>query len=59
MSDISKCSGYDCPIRNKCFRFTALANESWQTYISPPGKYIGRKFVCDFFVDNKPFKFGK
>ena len=57
--DISKCNGINCPIRNKCFRFTAIASEFHQSYISPPGKYVGRKFTCEYFVDNKPFKFGR
>lgn len=56
MSDISKCSGYDCPKRNSCFRYTSFANENWQSYINPPGKWIGHQFKCDFFVDNKPLK---
>lgn len=56
MASISKCSGYDCPIRNTCYRFTSLSNEDWQSYIQPPGKWIGRKYTCKFFVDNKPLK---
>jgi len=24
-SDYAKCNGKDCPIRDKCFRFTAIA----------------------------------
>jgi hypothetical protein len=53
--DISKCSGYSCPIRNKCYRFTALASEH-QSYINPPGKWVGRKFECDFFLDIKKWR---
>jgi hypothetical protein len=33
MTDISKCEGIDCPIRDKCRRFTAKPNEYWQSYI--------------------------
>ena len=55
MSDISKCNGFDCPLRNKCYRFTAIANEHWQSYMNPPGKWIGRKFECEYYIDNKPY----
>ena len=57
MPDISLCNGYDCPRRNTCYRFTALPSKYEQSYINPPGKWIGRKFSCDFFIDNKPFKY--
>lgn len=33
MSDISMCEGKDCPIRDKCRRFTAKPNPYRQSYI--------------------------
>lgn len=32
MADISKCRGGDCPLKEKCFRFTAPTNEFRQSY---------------------------
>ena len=32
MADISKCSGDNCPLKETCYRFTAIADEIWQTY---------------------------
>jgi len=56
MPDISMCNGYDCPKRNKCYRFTARPDEYWQSYMNPPGKWIGRQFECEFFIDNEPYE---
>jgi hypothetical protein len=40
MSDITKCSGQGCPIKEKCFRFTASKNEYGQSYfIGTPGEW--------------------
>lgn len=33
MTDISMCQGIDCPIKEKCRRFTAKPNPQWQSYI--------------------------
>jgi hypothetical protein len=47
MSDICKCRGTDCPHREKCYRFTAPADEYRQTYfVDPPIKADG---TCDLF----------
>lgn len=40
MTDISKCAGIDCPIRETCYRFTAPADpyrQSWMVvrYVDP------------------------
>ena len=35
MADISKCNGFECSIRNECYRYTAKENDlcqSWSTY---------------------------
>lgn len=37
MADITKCEGLDCPLKEKCYRFTAKANEYRQSYfVEPP-----------------------
>jgi hypothetical protein len=46
MSDISKCLGTDCPHREKCYRFTAPADEYQAYFTEPPIKADG---TCDFF----------
>ena len=38
MSDISKCSGEGCPLREACYRFTAPTSEYHQSWIAPPYK---------------------
>lgn len=40
MADISMCSGICldgsiCPLREQCYRFLAVANDMWQSYIQP------------------------
>lgn len=35
MSDISKCAGNGCDLREECYRFTAPASQ-WQSFIVPP-----------------------
>jgi hypothetical protein len=46
MTDITKCDGIDCPIKEKCYRFTAVANEYGQsTFVETPFK-DGK---CDMF----------
>jgi hypothetical protein len=45
MPDIAKCWGRECPVKEKCFRFTAKPSER-QTYFANPPFIDGR---CDFF----------
>ena len=44
MTDISKCNGYDCPIRSMCYRHTAPSGEM-QSWIGPVYDHIKRE--CD------------
>jgi hypothetical protein len=49
MADITKCNppGTTCPHKEKCFRFTAPADEYGQAYfVKPPIKADG---TCDLF----------
>lgn len=34
MSDISKCSGNNCPLKKMCKRYTAPSG-AWQSYVLP------------------------
>ena len=38
MSDIAKCIGKDCKVKESCYRFTAPPSEYWQSYIMPKVK---------------------
>ena len=50
MADICMCSGKDCPVKEKCYRFTSLVNEYGQSYfLEPPGKIEEGKFTCDVY----------
>lgn len=54
MSDISKCKGVrgkeECPLKDKCYRYTALASEHYQSYIyHTPFREERGKIVCDLF----------
>jgi len=53
MSDISKCVGKDCPIKEECYRFTAPINEYWQAWLgdTPHNKENSDNFKCDLFWD--------
>ena len=50
MADITMCPGTDCPVKDKCYRFTANANEWGQSYfMNVPGKIVDDKFTCDMY----------
>jgi hypothetical protein len=50
MADITMCPGTECPVKYKCYRFTAKANEWGQSYfMSVPGKTVDDKFTCDHY----------
>jgi hypothetical protein len=38
MRDITKCFGIDCPLKEKCFRFTSLASVNQSYFINSPIK---------------------
>lgn len=46
MTDISKCCGNHCKIKDSCYRYTCPASK-FQSYFSPDPK------TCVFFIDNK------
>lgn len=45
MADISKCNGVNCPIKEKCYRYTA-PDSFWQVYAD--FEYDNE---CDYFWD--------
>ena len=45
MTDIAKCNGKNCPIKKKCWRYTAPTNEYRQTWSD--FKYNKKKKKCD------------
>ena len=50
MSDITKCRGINCPIKEHCKRYTAIANDQWQAYFTEvPFKIEDDKLSCDMF----------
>ena len=50
MTDISMCSGKDCPVRDDCYRFTAIPTQYGQSYfMDVPGKTINGKFTCEMY----------
>jgi hypothetical protein len=55
MPDITKCEGINCPIKEKCYRFTSKASEFRQSYFSDHnvGKIKDNVFICDYFWGEK------
>ena len=44
------CPGTDCPVKEKCYRFTAPKCEYRQSYFfKAPGKTEDDKFTCDMY----------
>lgn len=50
MSDITKCSGEGCPVKQSCYRFLATPNEFIQSYFSESPYSEGKK-DCDHYWD--------
>ena len=36
MADITKCSGANCPHKENCYRFTAIASDLQSYFLDPP-----------------------
>lgn len=51
MTDITKCDGDECPVKEHCYRFTAQSNENRQTFLATiPGKRNEEgKWECELF----------
>lgn len=48
MPDITMCAGKDCPLKDKCYRFTAKPNPYWQSYFMKT-PYDKNKKDCEHF----------
>lgn len=48
--DITMCHGNDCPLKNKCYRYTAYASPYWQSIFTKIHYKDGK---CKHFWDNK------
>lgn len=46
MPDITKCPGEGCSVREKCYRFTATANQDYQSWMATPSP-SGEE--CEYF----------
>ena len=54
MSDITKCPGTDCPMKEKCKRFTEPSNKFHQSYfLDPPYEKNDTYFKCDMYWGDK------
>lgn len=52
MPDITLCTNTDCPVRDKCFRYTAEPSEFMQSYsmFYPINDDLGNFQTCNFFI---------
>lgn len=48
MPDISMCLNKNCPLRMKCYRYTAIPDD-WQSFCGFAPDQTGK---CDYFWDN-------
>lgn len=53
MADITMCTGKDCPLKESCYRYTANANEHWQSYFMEPPVVKGEEISCDYYWENE------
>lgn len=49
MSDITKCNDINCDIKNKCYRYTSIADEFYQSWFAEP---VREKDKCEYFIAN-------
>lgn len=48
MADITMCSGKNCPLRGRCYRYAAKPSEYRQSYfVEPP--FDKEKQECEYF----------
>ena len=55
MPDITMCKNWRCPLRLKCWRYTAFPSEHWQSYfvgLQTPRKNGDEPATCEHFWDN-------
>ena len=49
MSDITKCSGEGCPVKEGCYRFTAKGSKHQWVFTDVPFTVVDGVFRCDVF----------
>ena len=50
MPDISKCEGTNCPLKEKCHRFTCEPDEHYQAYSDFSDALNEEKTECDYII---------
>lgn len=53
--DITKCEGYNCPLREKCYNFKAPENEYRQSYFSEH-PFDFENNTCKYFWEDLTIK---
>ena len=53
MPDISMCKGGECPLKETCYRYTAMPGERQSYFLIPPFRKGG---ACDYFWYNNENK---
>ena len=51
MPDITLCKGTNCPLKERCYRYTAKPTQFSQSYFVDPPIKDGE---CEYFWDNGP-----
>lgn len=54
MPDITMCNGHECPLKEKCYRYTAPPTPHWQAYFCD-SPYKTETKNCEHFWLNKNF----
>jgi hypothetical protein len=49
MADITKCSGFECPVKDQCYRYTAPASARQSYFWNTPGVVKNNEFTCDMY----------
>lgn len=59
MPDISMCVNNKCPLRDRCYRFTAKPNPHRQSYSSFTFEYAMPGIpMCEYFINKKRYNWG-
>ena len=49
MSDITKCTGKDCPVKEKCYRYTSPEDSRQSWFYESPHQTIDGEFACSYY----------
>ena len=53
MADITMCKGNDCPLKEKCHRYTSTPNEFYQSNFSIPPYNIHLRKCIMYWINGK------